>query len=41
MEPKLSAQKAYTAKIKKQFQGTVWKSGCNSWYLNKDGEVSS
>lgn len=41
IEPKLAAQKAYTKNIKSQFKGTVWKTGCSSWYLNKDGEVSS
>lgn len=40
MEPKLAAQNAYTTKLKNSFTGTVWKSGCNSWYLNKDGDVS-
>ncbi|KAI8637816.1 putative flavoprotein [Parasitella parasitica] len=39
LEPKLAAQDAYTAKLKRQFTGTVWKSGCSSWYLNKDGDV--
>lgn len=39
MEPKLAAQNAYTANLKRQFNGTVWKSGCSSWYLNKDGDV--
>ncbi|KAI9483616.1 MAG: flavin-containing monooxygenase FMO [Benjaminiella poitrasii] len=38
MEPKLDAQSAYTSHIKKQFTGTVWKTGCSSWYL-KNGEV--
>lgn len=40
MEPKLAAQNAYTANLKRKFKGTVWKSGCSSWYLNKDGDVS-
>jgi hypothetical protein len=40
LEPKLEAQKAYVAHLKGQFKGTVWKTGCSSWYLNKDGEVS-
>jgi len=39
MEPKLEAQNAYTSHLKRQFNGTVWKSGCSSWYLNKDGDV--
>lgn len=40
MEPKLEAQKKYTKNIKSQFKGTVWETGCSSWYLNKHGEVS-
>lgn len=40
IEPKLAAQNAYTTTLKKRFTGTVWKSGCSSWYLNKDGDVS-
>lgn len=40
IEPKLTAQKAYTNNLKGQFKGTVWETGCSSWYLNKDGEVS-
>jgi hypothetical protein len=39
LEPKLEAQNAYTANLRRQFIGTVWKSGCSSWYLNKDGDV--
>ena len=40
LEPKLSAQRAYTTNLKNSFGGTVWKSGCNAWYLNKDNDVS-
>ncbi|KAI7890615.1 uncharacterized protein EV154DRAFT_247520 [Mucor mucedo] len=39
IEPKLEAQKKYTNNIKRQFKGTVWETGCSSWYLNKRGEV--
>ncbi|KAI8967978.1 hypothetical protein BDF20DRAFT_839805 [Mycotypha africana] len=39
LEPKLEAQKQYVAKLRNSFKGTVWKSGCSSWYLNKDGDV--
>ncbi|KAI8888003.1 FAD/NAD(P)-binding domain-containing protein [Backusella circina FSU 941] len=38
MEPKLAAQHTYTTELKKKYKGTVWKSGCASWYLDQDGE---
>jgi cation diffusion facilitator CzcD-associated flavoprotein CzcO len=33
----LSAQRAYNEKLQRQFRGTVWLSGCKSWYLNDRG----
>jgi len=30
-------QKAYNENLQKQFDGTVWASGCRSWYMNKNG----
>ncbi|KAI8987029.1 putative flavoprotein [Pilobolus umbonatus] len=41
MEPKLSAQKSYSQHSKAQFKSTVWKTGCKSWYLNDNGDVSN
>ncbi|MGB1906817.1 MAG: flavin-containing monooxygenase [Spongiibacter sp.] len=29
--------RAYNDKIQRMFKGTTWVSGCNSWYLTKDG----
>lgn len=40
MEPTLTAQNNYITKLKSNFKGTVWKSGCVAWYLNKDSDVS-
>jgi hypothetical protein len=40
MEPTLAAQHTYTNDIKKKYNGTVWKSGCASWYLDNNGEVN-
>ncbi len=30
-------QKVYNESVQKQFDGTVWASGCKSWYMNKFG----
>ncbi|KAG2220688.1 hypothetical protein INT45_012552 [Circinella minor] len=39
LEPKASAQERFSKELQKSFNGTVWKGGCNSWYLNDAGEV--
>jgi cation diffusion facilitator CzcD-associated flavoprotein CzcO len=31
-------QKSYNEDLQQQFQGTVWSSGCKSWYLNAAGK---
>lgn len=33
-----SVQKAYNQRLQGQFTGTVWSSGCQSWYLNDEGK---
>ncbi|KAI9348817.1 hypothetical protein BD770DRAFT_395037 [Pilaira anomala] len=38
IEPSLEGQTKYSNYLRGGFDGTVWKSGCNSWYLNKDNE---
>jgi ubiquinone biosynthesis protein COQ9 len=40
LEPTLAAQNAYATNLRNSFGGTVWKSGCDAWYLNKDSDVS-
>jgi cation diffusion facilitator CzcD-associated flavoprotein CzcO len=35
--PKQSVTDAYNAEIKEAAKTTIWNSGCNSWYLGKDG----
>ena len=30
-------QGAFNARIQAKYQGSVWQSGCKSWYLGKDG----
>ncbi|KAI8147577.1 hypothetical protein BJV82DRAFT_710071 [Fennellomyces sp. T-0311] len=39
IEPKESAQEAFVTKLQKSFEGTAWKGGCSSWYLNDAGEI--
>ena len=38
VEPKHQAMKQYNELIKSGFSGTAWASGCQSWYLDGDGE---
>lgn len=35
--PSAKATEAYNAEIRAAMPGTVWASGCDSWYLGKDG----
>lgn len=37
VEPKESAQRAYNDDLQRRMKGTVWSSGCKSWYLDKQG----
>lgn len=39
IEPKESAVDEFVGKLKKSFDGTVWTSGCKSWYMNQEGQV--
>lgn len=39
IEPKESAVDEFVGKLKKSFDGTVWTSGCKSWYMNEEGQV--
>jgi cation diffusion facilitator CzcD-associated flavoprotein CzcO len=34
-------QQRYVERIRQQLQGTVWYSGCNSWYLDENGHNST
>ena len=38
LDLKPEVQREYNAQIQTQFQGTVWASGCQSWYLNSQGK---
>jgi hypothetical protein len=35
---KKETQDKYNKKIQSQFKGTVWASGCKSWYLDSNGK---
>jgi len=37
VEPTCAATETYNAKLRAAMPDTVWTTGCNSWYLNKDG----
>jgi cation diffusion facilitator CzcD-associated flavoprotein CzcO len=37
VEPTPSATERFNAKLRAAMPNTVWTTGCNSWYLNKDG----
>src|ERR1700744_770014 len=37
VEPTASATESFNAKLRAAMPDTVWTTGCNSWYLNKDG----
>ncbi|MEV5003989.1 NAD(P)/FAD-dependent oxidoreductase [Nocardioides sp. LML1-1-1.1] len=37
IEPRYEATRAHNAEMKAALPGTVWSTGCTSWYLGKDG----
>jgi len=39
LEVKPAVERAFGAELASKLEGTVWTSGCNSWYLAPDGEV--
>jgi hypothetical protein len=38
LDLKPMVQREFNADIQERFKGTTWTSGCNSWYLTKDGK---
>lgn len=38
VEVKQDVQRAFNADLQRRMKGTVWSSGCKSWYLDKDGK---
>lgn len=41
LDLKPDVQEEYNRKLQKQFKGTVWSSGCKSWYINKAGKITT
>jgi hypothetical protein len=41
VEPRAEVQAAYNEEIQQRMQGTVWTSGCASWYLDRGGANST
>ena len=37
LDVKSDVQKQHNESVQNQFEGTVWASGCKSWYMNKNG----
>jgi cation diffusion facilitator CzcD-associated flavoprotein CzcO len=37
LEPRPEAQAAFVAAVRRRMRGTVWESGCESWYLDAGG----
>jgi cation diffusion facilitator CzcD-associated flavoprotein CzcO len=37
LDVKAEVQEAYNLDLQAKLQGTVWASGCNSWYINRQG----
>ena len=37
IEVRAESEEAFNTEIQQRMQGTVWASGCNSWYLDKQG----
>jgi cation diffusion facilitator CzcD-associated flavoprotein CzcO len=41
LEPRPEAQARFNAEVDEQMRGTVWTSGCSSWYLDRTGRNST
>lgn len=41
LAPKHTATDAFTKKLRNAFDGTIWTSGCSSWYLDEQGIPST
>ncbi|UUZ47988.1 hypothetical protein LP420_33905 [Massilia sp. B-10] len=37
VDVKDEVQRDYNANLRKRLQGTIWSTGCKSWYLDKEG----
>ncbi|MGL5003419.1 MAG: 4-hydroxyacetophenone monooxygenase, partial [Casimicrobium sp.] len=41
LDLKPEVQRAFNLGLQSQFVGTVWASGCNSWYANSSGTITT
>lgn len=41
LSPTVSAMEAFNAAVQEEMRETVWTSGCRSWYMDKNGNISS
>ena len=41
LDVKSDVQKTHNDLLQRQFEGTVWDSGCQSWYRNKNGRITT
>lgn len=41
LDVKATRQQAYNENLQRQFNGTVWASGCKSWYANSQGKITT
>jgi cation diffusion facilitator CzcD-associated flavoprotein CzcO len=41
LDVKPTIQRAYNETLQRQFEGTVWASGCKSWYINSNGKITT
>jgi cyclohexanone monooxygenase len=41
ISPKVEAVRAFNDSVKAKMPDTIWATGCNSWYVDKNGHVAS
>lgn len=39
MDPTEKAQETFSSDLQERLKGTVWTTGCKSWYMNKRGDI--
>ncbi|KAI9253061.1 putative flavoprotein [Helicostylum pulchrum] len=41
MDPTEKAQETFSSDLQEKLKGTVWTTGCKSWYMNKRGDIQA
>ncbi|CAO0799620.1 unnamed protein product [Mucor circinelloides] len=41
LDPTEKAQDTFSSDLQSRFKGTVWRGGCDSWYINKHGDIQT